>query len=140
MFGANGVFFYSIYDIAKNPDIGFHAEWNVLSKVATEVDRFAPVLLSTSLRNPSVDGGHPDWLMFRSHRINATSCYIFAVSDGRGAGTVTMRPALPSSLSRIAAVMVESKDEIGRHPTIGADGLSFSSRVEEMVAFHIVFA
>ena len=138
--GANGFFFYSVYDIAKNPDIDSHAEWNVLSKVAREVDRFAPILLSTSLRDPTVDGGHPAWLMLRSHRTNATSCYVFAVSDGRGAGTVTLRPALPLPSSKIGAVMIESNDEVGRaRPVVGTDRVSFTSRVEEMVAFHIMF-
>ena len=32
--GAQGVFFYSIYDISQNPDIVYAAEWAVLSKVA----------------------------------------------------------------------------------------------------------
>ena len=139
--GAQGVFFYSFYDIAKNPDISFSAEWNVLSTVAREVQRFAPVLLSAALHDPAVDGGPPGWLMLRSHQVNATSCFIFAVSDGRGGGTVTLRPARPSSSSRIATVLVESEEEQAHRPTIGADRISFSSRVEPMalVAFHIAF-
>lgn len=53
---------------------------------------------------------------------------------------VTMRPALPLPSSKIGAVMVESNHEVGRaHPAVGADGVNFTSRVEEMVAFHILF-
>lgn len=115
----------------------------MLSKVAREVERFAPILLSASLRSPMVDGGHPSWLMLRTHQANTTSCYVFAVSDGRGGGFVTLRPVLPSASLRIAAVMVESDEEDGRahHVTVRPDGVSFSSRVDAMamVAFHIMF-
>jgi hypothetical protein len=117
----------------------------VLCKTIREVQRFAPVLMSTPLPKPAVSGGCPHWLMLRSHQVNATSCFVFAVSDGRGGGHVTLLPALPAgSPLRIAAVTIESEEE-GQAPapvTVGADGLSFSGHVEvmAMVAFHVRLA
>eukprot|EP01052_Picozoa_sp_SAG31_P034959 SAG31_NODE_4155_length_3526_cov_1.607237_2_plen_275_part_00 len=145
--GANGVFLYSIYDLAKNPDIGYTTEWAMLSKVSNEVQRFAPMLLSDPLPSSAIvateqDGSSsPGWLMLRSHQLNSTSTYVFAVSDGRGGGMVTLR--LSSKVTHIHAVTIES-DQNGnsaRRATIGADRLSFSGVVEdmEMVAFRVDF-
>ena len=52
--GANGIFFYSFMDIQRNPDVPFTAQWNILTAIATEIERYAKVLLSDAGEAPAV--------------------------------------------------------------------------------------
>eukprot|EP01051_Picozoa_sp_SAG22_P008107 SAG22_NODE_600_length_8677_cov_18.222429_5_plen_687_part_00 len=85
-----------------------------MSRVALEIQRFAPILLAPRAAAVATTatfaaagygngGGEdgvlvvaeppPDWLMMRSHwgvGENATDCYVFAVNDGTGGGPVTL--------------------------------------------------
>jgi hypothetical protein len=44
--GANGIVFYSYFDIQRNADVPFDVQWGRLLDVATEVKLFAPIVLS----------------------------------------------------------------------------------------------
>ena len=135
--GSNGIFFYAAYTLGQNSDVGFTAEWDVLSTVATEVQQFAPMLMAQPLPPPNT-GAMPSWLMLRAHLVNASSCYVFAVSDGRGGGSVELKPSgLPASAS-ISSVTVANTSP-ARHVAVGIDGLSFTAQVELMavVVYHV---
>ena len=54
--GANGIVYYSYFDIKRNDDVPFETQWGILSAVAAELDSYAPVLLS--------DEGPAGWLLF----------------------------------------------------------------------------
>eukprot|EP01051_Picozoa_sp_SAG22_P010273 SAG22_NODE_913_length_6527_cov_2.919726_6_plen_182_part_00 len=86
--GANGIVFYSFFDIKRNDDVPFAKQWTVLSAVAEEIDSYAPVLLSdegaappvtitttctttggqdlVARPNSGVAGGPPSWLSARA--------------------------------------------------------------------------
>jgi hypothetical protein len=135
--GSNGIFFYAAYTLGSNSDVGFTAEWDVLSTVATEVQQFAPMLMAQPL-SATPTGAMPSWLMLRAHLVNATSCYVFAVSDGRGGGSVELKPSgLPPSTS-ISSVTVANTSP-PRHVVVGTGGLSFTAQVESMavVVYHV---
>jgi hypothetical protein len=98
--GSNGVFFYSIYDLAKDKHFTQPQGWARLSAVAQEIQRFALVLLARR----AASGGvvlvavagtlpPPSWLLLRRHwgvGANSTNCFAFAVNDGSGSGQVTL--------------------------------------------------
>ena len=106
--GANGVFFFAFWDFLRNPDVPFATEWGRLSAIASEIDRFAPVLLSSAAPAPTVTlggnklGKQVGWLATRSHWAPAAGyssnhhsnhgetreLYIFAVNNGNGDGPV----------------------------------------------------
>jgi hypothetical protein len=97
--GATGLVFYSWFDLKRNPDVPFTGQWEGLKRLAAEVDRMAPILLSIEPA-PAVrlEGNRPRWLhwLARSH---AGKLYLMAVNDGDGAGPVLFRlPATPKSI------------------------------------------
>ena len=95
--GATGLIFYSWYDLRRNPDVPFDQQWTELKKIAAEVDRFAPILLSVDelptfrLEVLPVDDAQskdaPSWLhCLERHHHGKT--YLFTVNDGDGVGAV----------------------------------------------------
>jgi len=85
--GATGLVFYSWYDVKRNPDVSFDEQWSGLKRLAAEIDRMAPILLSIE-PVPEIrvgDGRPPAWLhwIVRKHRGNL---YIVAVNDGDADG------------------------------------------------------
>lgn len=124
--GANGIFYYSYFDIQRNPDVAFAEEWRRLQEVAGEVVLFAPVLLSDAGEAPPVRiaGGAPQWFLSRArwHSVNSTDddgrgtrelapegkndYVLFAVSDGSGGGVVHFE--LDPTVGRAARVAVEA--------------------------------
>lgn len=124
--GANGIVFYSYFDIQRNPDVSFVNEWERLTSVAQEVADFAPCLLSDAGAAPHVRGGAP-WLVTRErwcpqnvllprwhtddnegnaqHTLFEASSLlyvVFAVSDGTNGGNVSLR--LPSGVGSAISV------------------------------------
>ena len=102
-------------------------EWARLSKVAAEVVRFAPVLMSTRAVAPTMAGVAPNWLMLRSHwgvGANASLCYIFAVNDGTGGGAVTFSDA-GGKRSRAVQEATVINEDAGRALPVASGGSSF---------------
>ena len=92
--GATGLVFYSWYDAKRNPDVTFAMQWAGLQRLAAEIDRMAPILLSTDpVPTIRVEGEQPRWLHWLARR-SAGKLYLVAVSDGDGDGTFQFR--LPS--------------------------------------------
>eukprot|EP01043_Picozoa_sp_COSAG02_P036458 COSAG02_NODE_2670_length_8288_cov_6.629792_3_plen_312_part_00 len=116
--GANGIVYYSFFDIKRNDDVSFATEWEILSNVAAEIDKFAPVLLSDEGAAPlprlayanvrhrytekddARDGSNdaPNWLAARARWMASAAVgplqggddyYLFVANDGNGGGKVT---------------------------------------------------
>jgi hypothetical protein len=88
--GANGIVFYSFFDLKKNADVPFEEQWGRLKRIAAEIDRWAPVLLSVDPVPAAfpIAGRTPDWLHWRMHSAGDRT-YLFVVNDGDGEGAVT---------------------------------------------------
>ena len=111
--GATGLVFYSWYDVKRNPDVSFDVQWSGLKRLAAEIDRMAPVILSVET-TPEVtvdDGGPPAWLHWLVRR-HEGSLYLIAVNDGDGQGKVVFN--LPATPKRIR--------ELGENRMIEPDG------------------
>ena len=116
--GANGIFYWEFNDLFRNPDVGFNESFSYFNATATEILRYAPMLLSASGRAPlPVTTVTAPWLLLRAHywpdlaalsgsssllrshrstdldsRVASRSgarVFLLAVSDGRGGGKVT---------------------------------------------------
>lgn len=126
--GANGIFFYSYFDIQRNPDVPFETQWSHLSQVSTQVTAFAPCLLSDLGAAPATEfraaGGEPAWLVTRERWCTESelsgvgdgavllpngekAVVVFAVSDGSGGGEVAF--GLPARLGTVGSVTVVSE-------------------------------
>lgn len=101
--GATGLVFYSWFDLKRNPDVPFDTQWAGLKRLAAEIDRMAPILLSIEPVPPvRVEGKPPGWLhwLARSH---GGKVYVVAVNDGDGEGTVRFRlPATPKNIRPVS--------------------------------------
>lgn len=102
--GATGLVFYSWYDVQRNPDVPFAEQWDGLKRIAAEIDRVSPMLLSIEAVPPiqahgaSASESAPRWLHWLARR-HGGKLYVFAVNDGDGQGTVTFRlPEPPRSI------------------------------------------
>lgn len=97
--GATGLVFYSWYDVKRNPDVSFDAQWDGLKRLAAEIDRMTPILLSVEpAPEIGVEGERPAWLHWLARRHNG-KLYLAAVNDGDGEGTVVFRlPSAPRSV------------------------------------------
>ncbi len=113
--GATGLVFYSWFDIQRNPDVPFEKQWDVLKRIAAEIDRWAPVLLSvepapvTRIRYGS---GTPGWLHWITRR-QGGKLHLFAANDGDGEGSVTFVFPTPLKTVRVP----------GENRSIRPDGL-----------------
>ena len=105
--GATGLVFYSWYDIHRNGDVPFPAQWERLKTIAAEIDRWSPVLLSVepvpalNLRGETTESDAPGWLHWTA-RVHQGKLYLFAVNDGDGAGKFTV--ALPGGAKSVETV------------------------------------
>ncbi len=117
--GATGLIFYSWYDLKRNPDATFDEKWSGLKRLAAEIDRMAPVILSIEPAEPIVagDGTPPDWLhcLVRRHE---GKLYLIAVNNGDGEGEVTFQ--LPAEARSIR--------ETSSNRSIRPEGRVFSDR------------
>jgi hypothetical protein len=97
--GATGLVFYSWFDLKRNPDAPFDAQWSALKPMAAEIDKMAPILLSAE-PTPAVKplGQQPAWLHWLA-RSYGEKLYIVAVNDGDGDGSVSfVLPAAPRAI------------------------------------------
>ncbi len=101
--GATGLVFYSWYDVQRNPDVGFEEQWAGLKRLAVEIDRMAPVILSVEPAPAITVGGTcpPTWLHWLVRQQNGKT-YLLAVNDGDGQGEVTVElPADPLEIREL---------------------------------------
>jgi hypothetical protein len=103
-------FFYSYFDLAqegKADPAAAEGLWHAPARVASEVRRFAPILLSSRAQDipaiiePAIGG--TSWLMLRCHAYKS-AMYIFAVSDGTGGGPVTLQPSREKTLRSVTVI------------------------------------
>ncbi len=109
--GATGLIFYSWFDLKRNPDVDFETKWADMKRLAEEIDRMAPVLLSVEPAEPiTVDGAPPAWLhcLVRGHD---GKLYLIAVNDGDGEGDVTFR--LPAGVKTVREMSADRALESG---------------------------
>jgi hypothetical protein len=118
--GATGLLFYSWFDLQHNPDAPFAAHWEGLKRIAAEIDRMAPVLLSiepagkVKAEYAATSHGALRWLhcLTRQHE---GKFYLFAVNDGNGEGA--FRFTLPRSPRNVQV--------LGENRSISANGSVF---------------
>ncbi len=158
--GANGIVYYSFFDIKRNDDVSFATEWGILSEVAAEIDKFAPMLLSDEGAAPKPtlaqakdrhlytkqgdtgDGGDgsPRWLAARARWVASAAVgplqggddyYLFVANDGNGGGRVTF------TIDRsVGAITAEGVQVVSVSPPRKIDfddsGMSFSDTVDPL--------
>jgi hypothetical protein len=102
--GATGLVFYSWRDVQRNPDVPFADQWDGLKRIAAEIDRLTPMLLSVEpvpavkVHGPASVQGSPRWLHWMARR-HGGKLYVFAVNDGDGEGAATFSlPQEPRSI------------------------------------------
>ena len=76
--GATGLIYYSWFDLKKEPAV-FDQRWAEVKRVAAEVKRWTPMLLSVEPRL-HVTTFEQDWLHFTVRQVGKTA-YLFAVND-----------------------------------------------------------
>mmetsp|Transcript_45001 Transcript_45001/g.106109 ORF Transcript_45001/g.106109 Transcript_45001/m.106109 type:complete len:150 (-) Transcript_45001:6-455(-) len=88
--GANGVFFYSFFEMQRNLDVSFDTMWRRVDTVAGEINALAKYLLSPTAPPPTAT--LPSWVATRSHWASTEETQelyiLFAVSNGDGGGEV----------------------------------------------------
>lgn len=119
--GATGLVFYSWFDIKRNADVPFDTQWDYLKRIAAEVDRMAPALLSVdpvpAIKVETASSQQPKWLRALAKSHNG-KLYLIAANDGDGEGQI--RFTLPSAPRSIR--------ELSEGRTIGATGTSFQDQ------------
>ena len=92
--GANGIFYFSFYDIQRNPDVPFAQQWGILTAIAAEIEHHVDVLLSDAGAAPAVAISSsesmfpPGWVTARARWGDDKDFYLFVCNDGNGGGTV----------------------------------------------------
>ena len=126
--GATGLVFFSWFDVQRNPDVPFATQWAGLKRIAEEIDRMAPVLLSIEPTPPILANQGPvtpTWLHWIARR-HGGRLWIAAVNDGDGEGKVAF--ALPSQPRGILVA--------GENRTIRPNGHAFQDHFRPL-AVHI---
>ena len=122
--GATGLIFYSWFDVKRNPDVPFQTQWESLKRIAAEIDRFAPVVLSVEAA-PTVQidaaPAQPRWL-HTLRRSRGGKAYLFAVNNGDADGTVTFS----------AAKQPKRVTELGDNRRIKPDGRRFQDELKKL--------
>lgn len=81
--GANGLVFYSWFDLRRCKDPSFDASWKDVKTVAQEIGEMIPILLSVE-KSPRVDVEARPWLHSAVKRVGRTA-YVILVNDSREA-------------------------------------------------------
>eukprot|EP00040_Diaphanoeca_grandis_P012514 m.63461 g.63461 ORF g.63461 m.63461 type:complete len:709 (+) comp23285_c0_seq1:121-2247(+) len=121
--GANGVVFYSFFELLKpSPqNLTFAEQWHHVSTVAGEIEPHGDVLLRALAPSPHVNTDSP-WRMTRAHWYDeAAGVYmLYAVSDGDGGGETTfvldwnianIEVLAPGSTTRVMRTIEPSDDD-----------------------------
>ncbi|HEY3325470.1 MAG TPA: hypothetical protein VGP72_33770 [Planctomycetota bacterium] len=118
--GATGLIFYSWFDVKRNPDVPFETQWQDLKKIAAEIDRATPALLSVEAV-PAVSTKcspeAPQWLHTLTRKHDG-KLYVFAVNNGDAEGEASFNVG-----QKIRSVKVWGEDR-----EIKADGESFRDK------------
>lgn len=77
--GANGLVFYSFFDINRDPAMPFEEHWVRLKRLAAEINEIAPVLLSVE-DAPAIKAQSADWLHWAVRQQGDTT-YLIVVND-----------------------------------------------------------
>jgi len=77
--GANGLVFYSFFDIKRDPAMSFDEHWTRLRRLAAEIDEMAPVVLSVE-EVPPIRAKPAEWLHWTVRQRGHTT-YLIAVND-----------------------------------------------------------
>jgi hypothetical protein len=115
--GADGIVFYSWYDIRRDPNRSFGEAWDDVRRVAAEVKEWAPVLLSVE-PVPQVALATSDSVHWTARRVGNTLYLVFVndgterasvqgmarVIEGADRKTVSVRIALPPYAVRIEEI------------------------------------
>ena len=121
--GSSGIFFYSIYDLYKDPHFTQLQGWQRMSRVALEIQRFAAILLGPRAGGAAVltpARPFPGWLMLRSHwgvGKNSSDFFIFAVNDGTGSGQVTLVASDGRKLEAVTVVNEQPERVVTARPS-----------------------
>ncbi|HQL71730.1 MAG TPA: hypothetical protein PLD58_01040 [Phycisphaerae bacterium] len=101
--GATGLIFYSFYDLRRNVDVSFDEQWGRLTRVVSEIDSLADVLLSIEptgeVRAEAVPGGK-SWLHWTARR-RGGRLFLFCVNNGDGEGEVAVTLPRPAGQVRL---------------------------------------
>ncbi len=99
--GADGLIYYSFFDLKRNADVPFEIQWSNLKKIVSEIDSFSDVLLSEEKADSVMASGitgSVSWLDWTTREFN-NKLYIFAVNNGKNAGEVKF--VLPSKYKSV---------------------------------------
>jgi len=120
--GATGLVFYSWFDIQRNPDVPFDIQWPRMQRIAAEIDRMAPILLSV---DPVPVIGQvapkPPRGVHLLTKGREGKVYLFAVNDG------TAESAVEFKVRTSHPIRV-----IGEARTIEPTAAGFSDRSEKL--------
>ncbi len=107
--GADGIVFYSWFDLRRDPAHPFEERWPEVKQVAQEVADMAPVLLSIE-PVPELQVSGPASLHWAARRYEGT-VYLFAVNDGTDPVEATVSPAGPPQAVSLAGRSVPVSEE-----------------------------
>ncbi len=86
--GAEGLIYYSYFDLKRNPDVPFDIQWSNLKKITAEIDSFSDVLLSPD-KPDTIQvrpiGENNTWFNWTT-RNYGSRLYIFVVNNGQSEG------------------------------------------------------
>ncbi len=91
--GANGLIYYSYFDLKRNPDVPFAIQWSNLKKIVSEIDGVSDVLLSDEKTDTiQVVGadGDPSWFNWTVRKYK-NRMYIFVVNNGSKTGGIKIK-------------------------------------------------
>jgi len=121
--GATGLVFYSWFDVKRNPDVSFEEQWSGLKRLAAEIDRMTPMLLSIE-PVPEVrvnEGRTPAWLHWFVRR-HLDKIYVIVVNDGDGEGNATFH----------FSVAIDSVHEVTQERAIEPNARSFDDHLDRL--------
>ncbi|HQK95223.1 MAG TPA: carbohydrate binding domain-containing protein [Armatimonadota bacterium] len=77
--GANGLVFYSFFDIKRDPAMPFDEHWARLKRLSAEIKEMTPILLSVE-GTPAIKAQAADWLHW-TVRQQGNTTYLIVVND-----------------------------------------------------------
>ena len=128
--GATGLVFYSWFDVKRNPDVSFDVQWDGLKRIAAEIDRMAPMILSIEecpkvVARGSESPDPPSWLHLLRRRYDG-KIYLVAVNDGDGEGRITLQLPVPCKQVEV----------LGENRSLRPEGAEFQDELAKL-AVHV---